>query len=130
MLLLPQHEIAPALFSAQACALPTLNAVNAPAGALVRELALSPQQSIVPVLRSAQVCCTPALTAVYVVVGVGVGVGVGVVPPSPPLETSVTTPVGTGGKIVSSGRSSRRPQQLVLVALSAHECLIPALTAR
>ena len=129
----PQQEIAPVLRSAQACAPPALNAVKSePVGGVARLLALLPQQASVPVLRSAHVWRSPALSAVKVVgVGVGVGVGVpGVAPPSSPLETSLTPPAAVGGKIVSSGRSSRRPQQLVLVALSAQEWRVPALTAR
>ena len=129
LLLSPQHEIAPALFSAQVCALPAHKAVNVPVGAVVRLWALLPQQSIVPVLRSAQVCKLPPLTTVYVV-GVGVGVGVVVSPSSTPLETSRTAPLVGGGEIVSSGRSSRRPQQLVLIGLSAQEWRVPALIAR
>ena len=87
-----------------------------------------PQQSIVPVLRSAQVWKPPALTAVYVV---GVGVGVGVTG-SGVVGSGVTGSgvVCASSAIASSGRSSRLPQQLAPVGLSAQEWRMPALTAR
>ena len=99
-----------------------------PAGAIVRLSSLLPQQTIVPVLRSAQVWNQPALSAVNVVgVGVGVGVGGAGATGSRPTRPGV---VCASSAIASSGRSSRRPQQLAPVGLSAQECRIPALTAR